>query len=256
MLYFSAANAKTKVLGKILGLNRGEKIYSLDLPAGHSCPGAKDCLARVILNSSGKRKIKDGPHTKFRCFSASQEVIYPAVYKRRQQNYAALRQTRKSTATRNLILDSLPRNCKVLRYHVSGDFFKYSYLEGAYLAAMERPDILFYGYTKSLHFLRRLIGKFYLNHNLDKGVLLPNFLLTGSRGGKYDDLLTNLHMRTAEVIFSEKETNLPIDHTDDHAATIGGSFALLIHGVQPAGTPASKAWSIVKRAGGGYSKKK
>ena len=34
---------------------------------------------------------------------------------------------------------------------------------------------------------------------------------------------------------------LPIDHDDSHAATVGGSFALLLHGVQPAGSEAAEA---------------
>ena len=43
MLYFSEANAKIETLGKYLGLDKGEKIYSLDLLSGYTCPGAKDC---------------------------------------------------------------------------------------------------------------------------------------------------------------------------------------------------------------------
>ena len=75
-------------------------------------------------------------------------------------------------------------------------------------------------------------------------------------GGKYDALANSVNMRTATVIFDETEAgNLQIDHNDSHAATIGGSFALLLHGIQPKGTKAAKAWQTIRKAGGGYGKR-
>lgn len=253
MLYFSEANAKLDTLGKVLVLQKGEKIYSLDLPAGWSCPGSHNCHSKVVVQPDGKRKIKDGRYTQFRCFSASQEALFPAVYKRRQQNWAALRACRGADSCKRLILACLPPKCKVLRYHVSGDFFKRTYFEGAYLAAKERPDVLFYAYTKSLHFLCNLP---LLGSNLPNGVLLPNFLVTASRGGKFDYLIDPLGIRAATVVFSEDGAGeLPIDHTDDHAATIGGSFALLLHGVQPKNSKASQA-RVALKGKGSYSRAK
>lgn len=255
MLYFSEANAKLDTLGKVLDLQKGEKIYSLDLPAGYSCPGAKDCLSKVVIDAAGKKKIQDGRHTQFRCFSASQEVVFPGCYDRRRDNFAALRSMRGAGQVCDLLLASIPPKCKVLRYHVSGDFFKRTYFEGAYLAAKQRPDVLFYAYTKSLHFLAAtmVVGSY---GGLRKGILLPNFLVTGSRGGKFDDLIAPLKIRTATVVFSRDDTSLEIDHDDSHAATVGGDFALLIHGTQPAGSDAAEAWKKVKKSEGGYSRKK
>jgi hypothetical protein len=65
-------------------------------------------------------------------------------------------------------------------------------------------------------------------------------------------------LRSARVVFSEdaaKKWELEIDHDDSHAMKHGNDFALLIHGTQPAGTEASKAWTRIKAAGGGYSRR-
>jgi hypothetical protein len=149
---------------------------------------------------------------------------------------------------RDLILISLPANIGVLRFHVSGDFFKLAYLRGAIEVAKARPDVLFYAYTKSLHLIDQLYKA---------GISLPaNFIVTASEGGKYDHLINTLGLRTAVVVHSEdeaKEQGLPIDHDDSHAATPGGSFALLIHGTQPKGSEASKALSAL-RGKGSYSR--
>lgn len=251
MLEFSPANAKIKALRNVDGvasyLTEGRKVYSLDLLAGHTCPGAKDCLAKVVPRSDDATRftIKDGKNCKFRCFSASQEVVFSSTRKKRARNTATLKALRSRSQIKRLILNSLPTNTGVVRYHVSGDFYKRSYLQGAIDAAKERPDILFYAYTKSLHFL--------------EGVDLPaNFLMTASRGGKYDHLIKGLKLREAIVVYSEEEAQelgLPIDHTDEHAATHGGSFALLVHGPQKAKSAASIALTKLKGKGS-YSRKK
>jgi hypothetical protein len=147
--------------------------------------------------------------------------------------------------------DSLPANCGIVRLHVSGDFFKLAYLQGVIALAAERPDVLFYSYTKSLNFLRRITDWV----DPSNGVVRDNFLLTVSEGGKFDSLIPQLGVRTARVVYSEAEANgLPIDHDDSHAATKGGSFALLLHGTQPAGSEASKALSALKGKGS-YARK-
>jgi hypothetical protein len=84
-----------------------------------------------------------------------------------------------------------------------------------------------------------------------------NFLVTASYGGKYDQLISQLELRSAKVVFTEAEAKkLPIDHNDNHAATIGGNFALLLHGQQPAKSPASRALQTLKNNGiSGYQRK-
>ena len=250
MLKFSPANAKTKALylsEEVYPFLAGQrKVYSLDLSAGHSCPGARDCLAKVVerTDEPGRFKLVDGKSCRFRCFSASQEVQYPPTRKLRQHNFDVLRKMRGWLQCRDMLAASLPADAGVIRYHVAGDFFKATYLRGAIELAKSRPDVLFYAYTKSLH----LLG----------GLDIPeNFILTASRGGKHDNRIMGLGIREAVVVHSAEEATalgLPIDHDDTHAATHGGSFALLIHGTQPAGSVASKALAKL-RGKGSYARK-
>ena len=120
--------------------------------------------------------------------------------------------------------------------------------------AEPRPDVLFYAYKKSLPFIHRHFPML----NAGDGRMLNNFLITASRGGKYDSLIETMGMREAAVYLSHEEiaeSGLQLDHDDSHAATPGGSFALLIHNTQPAGTPAAAAWQKVKKEEGGYARK-
>jgi len=240
MLKFSPANAKTKRLKTLpelqCFLDNKRKVYSLDLLSGWSCPGAKDCLARVHVED-GRRWLEDGSQAQFRCFSASQEVAFPNVYKLRKHNFDSLKKCKGAVQCKELILKSLPKNIGILRYHVGGEFFSRVYLHGAIAVALARPDVLFYTYTKSLHFLQNL-------DMVDRknGMILPNFLVTTSRGGKYDHLIPKVGIRTAKVVLKMEDAGtLPIDHDDSHAARPGGDFALLIHGQQKAGSEASLA---------------
>ena len=242
LLKFSKANTKTKALYDAGIVPDGKAVYSLDLPAGYTCPGARDCMSKCVDG-----KIRDGKHTQFRCFSASQEVTFPATHRARIYNLRLIRACGRSvTKLVKLIESSLPKNAGVIRYHVSGDFFSQTYLEAAYKVAQHNPDIHFYGYTKSIHLLEKL-GKWV---DLSKGIILPNFLLTGSAGGKHDIKMLKMGLRNAIVCYSEdeaKQLRLEIDHDDSHAAKSGGSFALLLHGIQPAGSKASQALSLLKR---------
>jgi len=261
MLRFSDANAKIQhlqyvealkpyLLPRITGKRR---VYSLDLLSGWSCPFAKDCLSKVV-EREGKRTIKDGPHTQFRCFSASQEVAYPAVYDLRKRNYDALRNLSSDDMYRT-ILDSLPHNIGVNRIHVGGDFFNRDYMLAWHRVATSRPDVLFYAYTKSLRYLIDIQGEY--------GVL-DNLVFTASRGGREDYLIDKHNLREAVVVFSEEQAynkGLEIDHDDSHAADPSKrneSFALIIHGVQPKGSEASRALQILKKNNvrHSYSKRK
>lgn len=248
MLQFSKANTKTKKLTTIPELKKylrfGRKVYSLDLLSGWSCPGAKDCLSKAYV-SDDQRKLVDGPYTLFRCFSASQEVLYPNVYDLRKRNFEVMKLLRTQRQIANAILDNLPKDVGIVRYHVGGDFFKLTYLQGALLAAEWRQDVLFYGYTKMINYLCSIQCD-----NLSKGIIRPNFLITASMGGKYDNLIKNNNIRNVKVIYHTTQAdNLPIDHDDSHAATIGGNFALLLHGVQPKGSKASQALQALKGKG-------
>jgi len=255
MLKFSKANAKTQALANDAELAEylqgNRKIYSLDLLSGWSCPHAKDCLSKAIVQDNGKRKIKDGKDTQFRCFSASQEVQYTNVYNSRKHNFDLLRNLHFEDMV-ELINGSLPKNAGIVRIHVAGDFFSQQYLDAWYIVALRNPKTLFYAYTKSLRFW---VG------GVTEMPILHNFVLTASYGGRDDHMIDEFNLRYAKVVFSEaeaEELELAIDHDDSHAAKPSlrdNSFALLIHGTQPAGSEASTALKKLKGKGS-YSRKK
>src|SRR6476660_1264572 len=106
-----------------------DDIYTFSLPAGHACPGAFRCMAKADRKTG---KLQDGPSQSFRCFAAGDESRYPSVRKLRWHNFDLLKgKTREEMAT--LILDSLPGEAKLVRLHVSGDFFS----DGYFLAWMD-----------------------------------------------------------------------------------------------------------------------
>jgi hypothetical protein len=254
MLRFSAANAKTKELtnSSVKDWLIGRKAYSLDLISGWTCPQAKECLSKVKI-VDGKKKIVDGPDTLFRCFSASQEVLYPAVYNLRKHNFDTLRELKSCVRIAERILVDLPQTAGIIRIHVGGDMFSYEYFKAWTIVANAKPDVLFYFYTKSLHFWLKYLKEF--------GPLPENLVGTASRGGKLDHLIKEHNLREARVIFSMEEANgQPVDFTDEWAAnpkTKDTSFCLLLHGTMPSGSEAAKAWQKIKKSGkGGYNKKK
>lgn len=228
LLKFGRGNAK---------LSR--EIATFSLPAGHTCPGAKQCLARADRQTG---QITDGKAQVFRCFAASQEAAYGNVRESRWRNFELLRgKTEPQMAS--LISASLP-DAPIVRIHVSGDFFSESYFRAWCTVARSRPSVRFYAYTKSVKIWRDCEHK-----------VPANLILTASLGGRFDDLIGE--RKTAQVVFSEEQAaalGLALDEDDSHAYGGDESFALLIHGTQQAGTLAAKAWSAIRLQGGGYGR--
>ncbi len=232
MLKFKDANGKLKKMAKKLGV----KLKTFTLPAGYTCPGAKDCLAYADRKTG---KVKDGKDTEFRCFMASLEATFPSlramVWENLEQLKLALQVGWMECA--DLIDNSLPNKFDVMRVHVGGDYFSEEYFLAWREVAKRNPDKIFYSYTKSLHIL-------------EKYELPENFVFTASRGGKYDDFIDLNLWKEAVVVFNEqeaKELDLEIDHDDTHAAFGKENFALLIHGTQPAGSAAGEALKVIKK---------
>jgi len=185
MLYFSEANAKIETLGKVLGLVKGEKIYSLDLLSGYTCPGAKDCHSKVVLDAAGKRSVKDGRYTQFRCFSASQEVLFPAVYKNRLRNWECIKACRGPSQVCDLILAGLPPNVvRCFATTLRGTSSSIPTYWGLCVPLSNVPMCCSTHTPRVFPLFHRLYLDGYDLSFLYKGVLLHNFLLTGSAGGK------------------------------------------------------------------------
>lgn len=233
---FSPANTKLKKLYKAKNLQKyltnKRKIYSFDLLSGHACPFADRCLSKVIETKDGLR-IQDGSNTEFRCFSASQEVIYTSAYKKRKANFDALRRLKTQREMVAAIESALPKNAGIVRIHVSGDFFNRKYF-GAWLEIARRhPNVLFYAYTKALNFWTE-----------NRNDIPSNLVLTASYGGTLDNLIEDFELRYSLVVENEIQASskdLVVDNDDSHAADPDKrheSFALVIHGVQPKGRKA------------------
>ena len=214
-------------------------ISTLSLPAGHSCPGAKDCLSRADPDTG---KISDGKFTQFRCFAASAEAMYTATREARWHNFNLLTGAGGRKGMAELIIASLPKNLITLRIHVSGDFFSQAYLDAWIDAANARPNIEFYAYTKSLKFWVARLPE-----------IPANLRLVASWGGKNDDLIKAHDLPNAKVVFHPDEAEklgLPIDHDDGYARDHKcKEFALLLHGAQPKDTVAQAAIQRMKKEG-------
>lgn len=244
MVKFSPANTKLKRLYQIEELApfllRKRKIYSFDLLSGHSCPFADKCLSKAVVTENGRR-IQDGPNTEFRCYSASQEVIFTGVYNLRKENFDALRGKSKQEMFSRLEA-ALPKNAGIIRLHSSGEFFSQDYFDAWLAIARLNPDILFYGYTKALPYWVNRIG-----------MIPDNFILTASYGGRRDNMIKTYDLRSVVVINHPDEADgLEIDHDDSHStlpSKRNQSFCLLLHGQQPKDSSSSKAIQRMKREG-------
>ena len=229
-LKFSHGNAKLK----------HRLIFSL--PAGKTCPGALFCKSFAVLQDDGKRKIQDGKDTQFRCFAASSEVQYDAVFHSRAHNMELLMRSLIEGSMVDLINSSIQHHRKkkteLVRIHESGDFFSRAYLEAWIEVAKLNPDLLVYCYSKSLDIFI----------NLD---LPSNFYMTASYGGKFDHLIDEgFFPRYAKVFKNDAEANnagLEVDHDDSHCF-VNKPFALLVHGTQPKGSEWSKAIAARRKA--------
>jgi hypothetical protein len=214
MLKFSLGNAK---------LSKGTLVFSL--PAGKTCPGALLCKSFAAVDVNGKRSIVDGKETIFRCFAASSEVQYDAVFYNRADNLTQIVDALQNGSAVDLINNGIQsnrtKNTKLVRIHESGDFFSGAYLDAWIQVAQRNPDLKFYCYTKSL--------QLFLYLNLPK-----NFYVTASKGGKFDYLIDHIQ-RYSVVVADEQEAELlglEVDHDDSHC--FGDKpFALLVHGTQP-----------------------
>jgi Gene product 88 len=215
-------------------------IATFSLPAGHTCPGAKDCMAKADRLTG---QITDGSNARFRCFAASGEAWNPDLRAKLWRNFDLLKgKTRAEMA--ELISRSLPDN-SIIRIHVGGDFFSQPYFLAWCDVARSHPSVRFYAYTKSISIWDRCLAE-----------VPANLILTASEGGRFDEQIGE--RKRARVVFTEEQAaalGLELDHDDSHAYNGEESFALLLHGTQAKGTPAAKALSALKLEGkGGYSK--
>jgi len=226
-LKFSKGNAKLK----------GIAIFSL--PAGHTCPFAKDCLSKADRTTG---KVTDGKDMLFRCFAATEER-YPGVRNARWHNFDLLK-GKSFDQLVSIISDSLPKE-NIIRVHSSGDFYNEVYFKAWMRVATLHPKKTFYAYTKSLG---------YWVNNFD--IIPANFMLNASEGSRQDKMIQDYKLKFAKVVMHPSEAKalgLKIDKTDELAYKSVNSFALLLHGAQPKGSKSSEALKKLREAGIEYS---
>ena len=178
-------------------------VYEWNLPTGHTCPFALECLVKVN-KETGKFENKSRD---YRCYSANSER-FPAVRNHRWNNYEYVKNGNKPI---------LPKGCNAVRIHASGDFFNQSYFDMWVEIANENPNVEFWAYTKSLKYWVNKINE------------IPNNLtLTASRGGRNDELINKYNLKNVTIIKQKEniDENL-IDINDNLARTKDINFYLL-----------------------------
>jgi hypothetical protein len=253
-------NDEQKCILKISKPNAKIPHFNFNLPAGFTCPFASKCLAKADRVTG---KVTDGPNIDFRCYAAMEEARKGQVRAQRWSNFEALKAigldniNGMADALIQAINNTVPRNHHVFRLHVGGDFLSSNYLKAWIEVSRRMPEMIFYTYTKSIPYI------------LENLPLPNNLLVTVSKGGRYDNLIDQHGLKFSVVVFSEEEAQnyvwhdkngqqhvgLEIDHDDSHAWKDDKPFALLLHGVQPAGTEASRALRALGGKGS-YGKKK
>ena len=189
-----------------------DKVFEFNLPAGHTCPQASECLLKADRFTG---KMTHGKNQIFRCYAAMTER-FPAV---RDARWSNLELIRKSKDIVGFISLSLPKKADRIRIHGSGDFFKQSYFDAWLEIARLNPNILFWAFTKSVQFWVNRID-----------TIPENLILQASRGGKQDHLIDEYNLKSATVyktIELAKKSGLPIDVNDKYACSNLGSFALV-----------------------------
>jgi hypothetical protein len=207
------------------------RLASFDLPAGHTCPMALLCHSRAVINSDGKAVIVD--YGEFRCYAASTEVLWKNVRNVRNYNFE-LSKSQNFVDTINSEIARL--GLTSIRVHSSGDFYTYGYMMKWIEIARLNPDVQFWGYTKMGTFLKILNAE-------------SNMNFVYSMGGMLDDyaIKNNLPVcRVVNNIEEAEELGLPVSCTPEHKSNdyefiqSQKSFALVIHGMQKAGSKKRK----------------
>tara|TARA_R110002074_G_scaffold140865_2_gene287135 strand:- start:2587 stop:3177 length:591 start_codon:yes stop_codon:yes gene_type:complete len=178
-------------------------VYEWNLPTGHTCPFAKECLVKVD-RESGKF---DNKSDQYKCYAASAER-FPAVRNHRWTNFDAVRRGERI---------ELPKKAEAVRIHMSGDFFSQAYFDQWLEICEENSSVEFWAYTKSLNYWVNRLGS-----------IPENLVLTASYGGKHDRLIDEHDLKNVIVVKSKEEAiGRPIDYNDDIARQPNVNFYLI-----------------------------
>lgn len=166
-------NAKIKKTGKLNNV----KLYEFNLPAIDSCPFADEC--------------------KKYCFADKGRYLMPNVQDKYNFNFELTKNKREFKKLIQSELES--KKVEYLRIHSSGDFYSLKYLKTWIEIARSNPNIIFYGYTKSVPLFKHINAP-------------SNFVFCFSTGGKYDNMIKNTDKKA--VIFRNIKELINAGYTD------------------------------------------
>lgn len=180
-------------------------VYEFNLPAGHSCPFAKDCKVSVDRVTG---KMVKGQDNKFRCYASAAER-FPAVRESRWKNFEEMKAGVKI---------EIPKEATHIRIHGSGDFFSQDYFDMWLNVCRENPNVKFWAFTKSINYWVARLGS-----------IPDNLTLQASKGSLCDYLIDEYHLKYAEVFtnIADVPKGMKIDTDDSMAMSGTESFALL-----------------------------
>lgn len=218
------------------------------LPAGYTCPFAKQCKTlparwrgtakqgKFEKPASWEKNYQLAKGAKYLCYAGRAQAQYPGANIQAFSNLKLLNKFKTSEGMANLIIKSLKfhglQNTDLFRIHEAGDFFSQEYFDAWLEVARKMPGTLFYAYTVSL--------PYWLNR---KNQIPRNFKLIASMDEDNEELINAEGIRYAKVVGSTEEARelgLRMDVDDMLAWGTDDSFALPLHGSQPKGSEAAE----------------
>ena len=178
-------------------------VYEWNLPTGHTCPFALECLVKVNRDT-GKF---DNSSKAYKCYAAAAER-FPAVRNHRWNNF----EFAKSGG-----VPLVPIKAEAVRIHSSGEFFNQKYFDMWLKVCRDNPNVEFWAYTKSLSYWVNRINE-----------IPENLVLTASYGGKQDHLIKEYDLKNVIIVANKNMAiGKPIDINDDEARKPNLNFYLI-----------------------------
>lgn len=179
-------------------------VWEWNLPTGSTCPFAYQCKVTVD-RETGKFTNESKA---YKCYAANAER-FPGVRKSRWENFENAKAGH---------LPPLPKGCKAVRIHASGDFFNQAYFDLWLMYCASYPEVEFWAYTKSLMYWVKRISH-----------IPSNLILTASYGGRHDWLIEMHRLKYVRIFESEEAVGeaYVIDTNDDYARMPKVNFALI-----------------------------
>jgi hypothetical protein len=178
-------------------------VYEWNLPTGHTCPFAMECLVKVDRVTG---KFKNSSNA-YRCYASSAER-FPNVRNLRWNNF---------DYAKGGGIPIVPPKAIAVRIHSSGDFFNQQYFDTWLQVCRDNPRVEFWAYTKSVGYWVKRIDE-----------IPSNLVLTASYGGKQDHLIKEYELKHAIIVPSKSDAvGMPIDTNDDEARKPNINFYLV-----------------------------